>query len=96
MAVALRQSCAVASVPTSRRVAVVVRASAGQINPSIRKSEEKVADIIKVANVPKPKAVFCRCWRADASKFPYCDGSHVKHNKETGDNVGPLVIDSTP
>ncbi len=25
-------------------------------------------------------------------KFPYCDGSHGKHNAETGDNVGPLVF----
>jgi len=25
-------------------------------------------------------------------QFPYCDGSHTKHNKETGDNVGPLII----
>lgn len=27
-------------------------------------------------------------------QWPYCDGAHVKHNKETGDNVGPLVIDT--
>lgn len=25
-------------------------------------------------------------------QFPMCNGSHVKHNKETGDNVGPLII----
>jgi hypothetical protein len=25
-------------------------------------------------------------------QFPYCDGSHTEHNKETGDNVGPLII----
>ena len=25
-------------------------------------------------------------------QFPNCDGSHMEHNKETGDNVGPLVI----
>ncbi|KAJ8318426.1 hypothetical protein KUTeg_003517 [Tegillarca granosa] len=24
--------------------------------------------------------------------FPLCDGSHTKHNEETGDNVGPLVL----
>ncbi|GLC59103.1 hypothetical protein PLESTB_001448500 [Pleodorina starrii] len=76
---------------SSRRVSVVVRAD-GQINPSIRKSEEKVADFVKASELPKPKAVFCRCWRAE--KFPYCDGAHLKHNKETGDNVGPLVIDT--
>jgi len=25
-------------------------------------------------------------------QFPYCDGAHMKHNKETGDNVGPFVL----
>ena len=25
-------------------------------------------------------------------QFPICDGSHSKHNEESGDNVGPLVI----
>lgn len=25
-------------------------------------------------------------------QFPLCDGSHIKHNEETGDNVGPLII----
>jgi CDGSH-type Zn-finger protein len=71
---------------------VVVRAtSAGPINPSIRKDEEKVADFVKVTDLP-PKAVFCRCWRSE--KFPYCDGRHVAHNKETGDNVGPLVLEN--
>ncbi|GFR47099.1 hypothetical protein Agub_g8675, partial [Astrephomene gubernaculifera] len=76
----------------SRRLSVVVRAE-GQINPSIRKSEEKVADFVKMGDLPKPKAVYCRCWRS--SKFPLCDGAHLKHNKETGDNVGPLVITDT-
>ena len=38
----------------------------------------------------KGKLVMCRCWKSKC--FPYCDGSHVQHNKETGDNVGPLVI----
>ncbi|XP_048398997.1 CDGSH iron-sulfur domain-containing protein 1-like [Stegostoma tigrinum] len=28
--------------------------------------------------------------------FPYCDGSHEKHNLETRDNVGPLVITKIP
>ncbi|OQR80378.1 CDGSH iron-sulfur domain-containing protein 1 isoform 1 [Tropilaelaps mercedesae] len=37
------------------------------------------------------KKVFCRCWRS--SKFPYCDGTHSKYNQESGDNVGPLIIE---
>jgi CDGSH-type Zn-finger protein len=36
------------------------------------------------------KAVYCRCWKS--AKFPYCDGAHNKYNKETGDNLGPLII----
>ena len=38
----------------------------------------------------KGVVTYCRCWRSKT--FPMCDGSHVKHNKETGDNTGPLVI----
>lgn len=44
----------------------------------------------------------CSCWmhvvkmdldsQALALQFPYCDGAHMKHNKQTGDNVGPLVL----
>ncbi|GLI60846.1 hypothetical protein VaNZ11_003057 [Volvox africanus] len=48
---------------SSRRPCVFVRAE-GQVNPSIRKSEEKVADFVKASELPKPKAVFCRCWRS--------------------------------
>lgn len=33
---------------------------------------------------------YCRCWRSGT--FPLCDGSHVKYNKESGDNVGPLLV----
>ena len=29
-------------------------------------------------------------------QFPYCDGAHNKHNKETGDNVGPVNIKGKP
>ena len=36
------------------------------------------------------KVAFCRCWQS--KKFPYCDGSHRKHNEETGDKVGPVVV----
>lgn len=67
-------------------------ASAGggsPINPGIKKESPKVVDNIDVEDLGN-KAVFCRCWRS--KKFPYCDGSHGKHNDATGDNVGPLII----
>lgn len=31
-------------------------------------------------------------WTICVFQFPYCDGAHTKHNEETGDNVGPLII----
>lgn len=79
---------ATAARPAQRQYSVVVRA--GQINPDIKKDVEKVVDMLKVEDLPK-KAVFCRCWKS--KKFPYCDGAHVKHNQETGDNVGPLIVE---
>ena len=27
-----------------------------------------------------------------SQQFPLCNGAHVAHNTETGDNVGPLII----
>mmetsp|Transcript_1798 Transcript_1798/g.2589 ORF Transcript_1798/g.2589 Transcript_1798/m.2589 type:complete len:102 (+) Transcript_1798:90-395(+) len=39
---------------------------------------------------PGEKKVYCRCWLSGT--FPLCDASHVAHNKETGDNVGPLIV----
>ena len=51
-------------------------------------------DSPKVATMEKmqegDKKVYCRCWKSDT--FPFCDGSHMSHNKETGDNVGPLIL----
>lgn len=72
-----------------RRV-VVVRAEGQGINLDIRKTEEKVVDSVVVTELSKPLTAYCRCWRSGT--FPLCDGSHVKHNKATGDNVGPLLL----
>ncbi|KAG1362344.1 CDGSH iron-sulfur domain-containing protein NEET [Cocos nucifera] len=72
-----------------RRRTVSVRVEGG-INLEIRKAEEKVVDSVVVAEISKPVTAYCRCWRSGT--FPLCDGSHVKHNKATGDNVGPLLL----
>ncbi|KAG1678258.1 hypothetical protein FOA52_013878 [Chlamydomonas sp. UWO 241] len=74
----------------ARSATFVVRAEGSPINPSIRKSEEKVVDFLKVEDI-KGKAVMCRCWKS--ATFPNCNGSHVAHNKATGDNVGPLIVE---
>ncbi|PKK21992.1 CDGSH iron sulfur domain 1 [Columba livia] len=59
------------------------------VNPSVQKDNPKVVHAFDVEDLGD-KAVYCRCWRS--KKFPLCDGSHIKHNEETGDNVGPLII----
>merc|ERR1711962_1736772 len=59
------------------------------VNRSIKKDKEKVVDSFDIEDLGDSEA-FCRCWRS--KKFPYCDGSHNNHNKETGDNVGPLCL----
>merc|ERR1712156_190066 len=58
-------------------------------NNSVKMECAKVVDTIDVEDMGD-KGVFCRCWKS--KKFPFCDGSHVKHNAETGDNTGPLII----
>lgn len=60
-----------------------------QCNKSVRKNEAKVVDMVDVEDIAE-KAAFCRCWRT--KNWPYCDGSHAKHNELTGDNVGPLIV----
>ncbi|KAM4774736.1 CDGSH iron-sulfur domain-containing protein 1 isoform 3-T3 [Cyanocitta cristata] len=59
------------------------------VNPRIQKDNPKVVHAFDMEDLGD-KAVYCRCWRS--KKFPLCDGSHTKHNEETGDNVGPLII----
>ncbi|XP_038876467.1 CDGSH iron-sulfur domain-containing protein NEET [Benincasa hispida] len=100
VAISLPSSLSITSRPphsnfigSGRRSTVVVRAqgSGGEpINPAIRKTEDKVVDSVLIAELSKPLTPYCRCWRS--ATFPLCDGSHVKHNKATGDNVGPLLL----
>ncbi|XP_066524457.1 CDGSH iron-sulfur domain-containing protein 1 isoform X2 [Hoplias malabaricus] len=63
--------------------------SKGKVNLEHNKDSAKVVHSFDIEDIGK-KAVYCRCWRS--KKFPYCDGAHAKHNEETGDNVGPLII----
>jgi CDGSH-type Zn-finger protein len=51
-----------------------------------QKMEMKATKEVKVGE----RVSFCRCWKS--AKHPYCDGSHNKYNKETGDHVGPIVV----
>lgn len=59
------------------------------LNLTIDKHKPKVVNTVDVEDLADATA-FCRCWKS--SKFPYCDGTHNKHNKVTGDNVGPLLL----
>ncbi|XP_003487364.1 CDGSH iron-sulfur domain-containing protein 2 homolog [Bombus impatiens] len=61
----------------------------GFVNPNIKKDVNKVVDTVDIEDITE-KAAFCRCWRS--KNWPYCDGAHGRHNQETNDNVGPLVI----
>ncbi|KAG1962268.1 CDGSH iron-sulfur domain-containing protein 1 isoform X2 [Pimephales promelas] len=62
---------------------------ASRVNLTVKKDSPKVVHSFDMEDIGN-KAVYCRCWRS--KKFPYCDGAHAKHNEETGDNVGPLII----
>ncbi|WAQ95719.1 CID2B-like protein [Mya arenaria] len=60
-----------------------------KVNLRIQKESSKVVNMVDIEELGD-KVSYCRCWRS--KKFPICDGSHNKHNEETGDNVGPLVL----
>mmetsp|Transcript_39663 Transcript_39663/g.55075 ORF Transcript_39663/g.55075 Transcript_39663/m.55075 type:complete len:137 (+) Transcript_39663:116-526(+) len=76
-------------------LSVITPSPKRRINKSVKLHESKVVDSCSIdtdfTKAPDvEKLVFCRCWKS--SKWPMCDGSHVKHNKETGDNLGPLIV----
>ncbi|KAL3090894.1 hypothetical protein niasHS_007269 [Heterodera schachtii] len=58
-------------------------------NTRVQLSKDKVVDTVELEDIGEKKA-YCRCWQS--KKFPLCDGSHNEHNKKTGDNVGPLIV----
>ncbi|ENN79983.1 CDGSH iron-sulfur domain-containing protein 2 homolog [Dendroctonus ponderosae] len=65
------------------------KCGSGRCNNAIQLTNPKVVDTIDVEDITD-KAVFCRCWKS--KNWPYCDGSHAAHNKETGDNLGPVIV----
>lgn len=50
-------------------------------NRAVKLSTDKVVDTVDIEDFGE-KMAFCRCWKSQ--KFPYCDGTHTAHNKETG------------
>uniref|UniRef100_A0A061S3A4 Mitochondrial cytochrome n=1 Tax=Tetraselmis sp. GSL018 TaxID=582737 RepID=A0A061S3A4_9CHLO len=70
-----------------------VKSNAPPENPTKRADMLDVEDMKKLVD-EKGVVALCRCFRS--STFPLCDGSHNKHNEETGDNAGPLLLKRLP
>ncbi|XP_010632155.1 uncharacterized protein LOC104868862 [Fukomys damarensis] len=70
-----------------KRFCVKDHRSKSMVKLHIQKDNPKAVHAFDMEEI---KAVYCRSWRSQ--KFPLCDGSHTKHDEETGDNVGPLSI----
>ncbi|CAG9764377.1 unnamed protein product [Ceutorhynchus assimilis] len=60
-----------------------------RVNHVVQLSNPKVVDAIDVEDIAD-QAAFCRCWKS--KNWPYCDGTHATHNKQHGDNVGPVIV----
>ncbi|GMS92250.1 hypothetical protein PENTCL1PPCAC_14425, partial [Pristionchus entomophagus] len=63
-----------------------------RFNNMIKVTNRKVTDVIDIEDIGDKKA-YCRCWKSKT--WPYCDGAHSKHNRETGENRGPIVVKRT-
>lgn len=61
-----------------------------RVNGKIQLTSDKIVHSVDIEDIGDKK-VYCRCWKSE--KFPLCDGSHNAHNKETGDNIGPLIVE---
>ncbi|KAL3801530.1 hypothetical protein HJC23_000968 [Cyclotella cryptica] len=88
--VLLLATSASAFAPSAKSAAIETRLheTPGKINHKIDLDSPKVATQEKLG--AGDKKVYCRCWQSGT--FPLCDGSHMKHNEATGDNVGPLIV----
>ena len=55
-----------------------------------RRVDKVGMDVLRVVVDEDGSAILCRCQRS--STYPWCDGQHLDHNRQCGDNVGPVVI----
>jgi len=60
-----------------------------RMNKTYKLDLNKVAETVDIESLGA-KTAYCRCWQS--KKMPFCDGSHAKHNKACGDNLGPVII----
>ena len=65
------------------------RAQGGGCGQEERDRREQVVLPLLEVRQGAPHAL---CQPLSRLQFPFCDGSHAKHNEATGDNVGPLVL----